>query len=87
MLQLRRNKFLPITSHPKSWVADNGSITSKNHGTETRTLPFRRSGSVSPYNDILVDIFGDRIDSWCRHTRAAVLIAHAYTQSSEGSAI
>src|ERR1700722_13423822 len=33
--------------------------------------------------------FGDRTDSWCRHTRATVLITiqvHAYAQSSEGSA-
>jgi hypothetical protein len=72
-----------------SWVVDNGSITGKNHGTETRTLPFRRSGSVSPYNDILVDVFGDPTNGRCRHTLTAALISiqvHAYARSSKGSA-
>lgn len=35
-LQLRRNKFL----HLKSWVADNGLITGKNHGNRGLNMPF-----------------------------------------------
>jgi hypothetical protein len=41
MLQLRRNKFLPTTSHPKSWIADNGSIT-----MEQRPEHYRSVGRV-----------------------------------------